>query len=202
MCVVDWSLVADLLGALAGVIAAVVAGWALFKSYPDWLKRQNYQRKSERAEQILASFYECRRSVARVRSPLITGVELAAAEQKLKDDGVQIDEGFPSIVTAQALMTRMYEERAQWQKLNDLIPFAAVNFGEQVETALQETLRVRGEFVAAAQSFPDAEGDFLEGLRRKLFDSDPKDLEDESNQRLKTQEDVLLEHLRKYIEAE
>ena len=199
---IDWGLVADVLGAAAGLIAAVVAAWAALKAYPDWLKRQTYQRKSERAEQILASFYECRRSINSVRSVIQFATEVAEAVQTLKDNGVEIENDNTPLVTAQVQMTRMNKERAVWDKLINVIPFASVNFGEKVEKALEEALRVRQEFVSAASTYPNADGELLTNLRQKLFHNDPDDMEDDFNRRLRESEETLYANLSKYIEAE
>ncbi|MFY0637292.1 hypothetical protein [Maricaulis maris] len=201
MCAVNWGLLADVLGAIAGLITAAVAAWALLKSYPGWLRRQNHLRKSERAEQILASFYECRRSISSVRRPLITGAELAAAEEKLKDEKVPLENGKDQLVTAQAMLTRMHEDRSVWQKLNDLMPFASVNFGDEVDGALKATMKTRAEFIASAKSYSDAQGEFREGVRRRLFGIPQEGQEDQLEVCLKEQEIILFQHLRKYIET-
>lgn len=184
MCVVDWSLVADLLGSLAAVVTAVIAYYAIIVSYPDWKKRQDQIRKSDRAEQVLASFYECRNTLRSVRSPIHSGAEISEAKKNLEERGVEHDGIGSPFVTAQVTLTRVNDVMPQWQKLIDLMPFATVNFHADVNKALEDTLRVRAEVVSAAQRFPDAEAELRESMRRKIFFG-PNDEEDEILRRLK-----------------
>ena len=142
MCLIDWGLTADVLGALAGLIAAGVAFWAAAGAYPDWLKRQNHLRKSERAEQVLASFYVFKRALAAARDPLLRESDITAADKKLKHDGVVTKGIADPRVVGQAYLDRLHFYSDDFKELHGQIPFAEVNFGSDVAKALGEMLSI------------------------------------------------------------
>lgn len=201
MCVIDWGLTADVLGALAGLIAAGVALWAAARAYPDWLRRQNHLRKSERAEEVLTSFYVFKRALAAARDWTLRESDLTAADKKLKNSGVATKDISDPLVVGQAYLDRLHFYSDDFMELHKQIPFAEVNFGSEVSKALGEMLSIHSLLSTQAKFLPKADKTAAVDVRKKLFNSDQADLSDWINKQIKAVEDELKMRLTPFVEV-
>lgn len=179
---VDWAAtgamlqgIGTLVGAVA-VIAAAIIGGTTFKS---WRRQQVAGRKLFQAERILEASYKARRALKFVRGPMIWGHELAAAEEKLKDDpqwGMQLEAKQKRLITAQAYFNRLHRVREEAAALDECLPMARALFGEDLEKAI-ESLRHQFWVVEVdAEAYIDDDGsdqNFTKKIRRALYDIKP-----------------------------
>ena len=127
-----------LLGAAAVIVAAVIGG-STFKS---WRRQEVAGRKLAQAERILEATYKARRALSYVRSWIMFGPELSAAQDELKDNGdwqMQLEPKQKRIVTTQAYFNRLNKTRDEQEALDACLPMARALFGEELEKAIEVT---------------------------------------------------------------
>ena len=142
----DWSATGDMLqgigailGAVAVFTAAIVGGTTLRR----WRQQKLSERRIEQAERILTATYKARRSLSRVRSPMMLPHEFDAAETSLKESGtwdkiVGGEEEHRRYATSQAYYNRLASTRDDQSALEECQPMARALFGEELEKAIEK----------------------------------------------------------------
>lgn len=127
-------------GSIVGAAAIFGAAWFASNTFDNWRKQKLSERRIEQAERILTAAYKARRALRYVRSPMIWGYELDAAEKQLEkqdawssyDDGRQ-----KKFRSAQAYYNRLTEAIEERKALDECLPMGRALFGEDVEAALE-----------------------------------------------------------------
>jgi hypothetical protein len=160
-----------LLGAAAVIVAAIIGG----TSFKSWRRQEVAGRKLAQAERILEATYKARRALGYIRSPMMWGHELKAAEDALKDNDdwkMQLEAKQKRIVTTQAYFNRLNNARDEQSALDACLPMARALFGEALEAAI-ESLRHQFWIVQVdAESYMDDDGsdaNFSKKIRRGLY---------------------------------
>jgi hypothetical protein len=86
---VDWAATGAMLqgeGTLLGAGAVLIAAFVGANTFRSWRKQKVEERRMQQAEHILASAYKARRALKQVRHWLMSGYELGAAQETLKDN--------------------------------------------------------------------------------------------------------------------
>jgi len=164
-----------LLGAAAVIIAAIIGG----TTFRSWRRQEVAGRKLAQAERILEATYKARRALSYVRSPMMWGHELKAAEDSLKDNddwNMQLKAKQKRIVTTQAYFNRLNKTRDEQNALDACLPMARALFGEDLEKAIES---VRHQFWIVhvdAETYMDDDGsdqEFSRKIRRGLYEINP-----------------------------
>jgi hypothetical protein len=164
-----------LLGAAAVIVAAVIGG-STFKS---WRRQQVAGRKLAQAERILEATYKARRSLSYVRSPMMWGHEIKAAEDVLKDNAdwkMQLEAKQKRIVTTQAYFNRLNKTRDEQDALDACLPMARALFGEELEKAIQSLRHQFWIVQVDVESYMDDDGsdpEFTRKIRRGMYEVTP-----------------------------
>ena len=169
-------------GTLIGAGAVIYAAKRGADTYESWRKQKVAERRRDQAERILTAVYKARRSLRFVRSPMIWGHELNAAEIKLKEDPKQWDSQTQArqkrLITAQAYFSRIDRTSGEQQELSECFPMARALFGESLEKALEELHHQFWIVQIDVESYIDDEGgdaDFTKKIRRGMYDVSPRD---------------------------
>ncbi len=166
--------VATLVGAAAVLVAAKMGA----DTFGSWRRQKVTERHIEQAERILTASYKARRALKRIRTPLVDGWEINAAEKELKTSHADEWDALPEAeqrryASAQALLIRFNRSKDEKQALDSCLPMARALFGENLEAAI-ETLAQQFVNVAVYQqaSMNDNGGDpaFEEEVRMGIYD--------------------------------
>lgn len=136
---IDWNATGAMLqgvGALVGTIAVIV-GTILGTNA--WKKQKKTERKAEQAERILTATFNAKRALSYIRSPLIMGNELMAAEMHLKKNGDwdQIAErNRRKAITAQVYYSRLNDTQDAQRLIFECQAMARALFNEKTEKNL------------------------------------------------------------------
>jgi hypothetical protein len=177
---VDWAATGTMIQGL-GTLGGAVAVFAAAKlGLSAWRHQKLAERNRDQAEVILQAAYNARRALGYLRSPLMSGSELAAAEKELNTDQPTwrdsiVEEKQKRLITAQAYYMRANRLLDERTKLADCLPMARALFGEELEKAI-ETLhqQFRIVLIYADEYVDDFNGtnrDFSMEIRRALFAS-------------------------------
>lgn len=178
---IDWAATGAMLqgfGTWAGV-GAVIFGAIIGANA--WKAQKQAERRLEMAERILTATHKGKRALAMVRSPMMWGYELDAAEKKLKEDEAwekQSEGRQKRLRTAQAYYNRLNARRDEVDALDDCLPMARALFSEELEKAIE---RLRHQFWIVqcdVDAYIDDEHgtdeEFTKKIRRGMYDVSPR----------------------------
>jgi hypothetical protein len=162
---------------LAGAIAIVYAAKVGANTFNSWRRQKQEERRMDAAERILTLAYRLRHNLEAIRSPFISGGELAGAEERLKNDDNRLwveleDSRKRRFTSAQVVKLRLAHFSDETNEVWALRPVARAYFGPQIEERLQDLWQCHVEVSAAADSYADTDGgdrDFEIQLRRELY---------------------------------
>jgi hypothetical protein len=179
---IDWAATGAMLqgeGTLVGAAAVIVAAIIGGTSFKAWRRQEVVGRKLAQAERILEATYKARRALSYVRSPMMWGNELKAAEDALKE-GDQWDRTFEPkqkrMVTTQAYFNRLNKTRDEQAALDACLPMARALFGEELEKAIESLHHQFWIVQVDAESYMNDEGedrDFTRKIRRGMYAVSP-----------------------------
>ena len=153
---IDWAATGTMMqgvGTLGGAVAVYAAARMGLSA---WKHQKLAERNRDQAEVILHAAYNARRALGYLRSPWMSGGELAAAEEKLNSSEPKwrnsiVEEKQKRLITAQAYYMRANQLLDDRTKLEDCLPMARALFGER-----RIDLQDHGQ--AAPPPQPDARG--------------------------------------------
>ena len=166
------------LGTLAGVVAVV---WGALYGTRAWKEQKRAERRLEMAERILTATHKGRSALANIRSVMIWGHELTAAEEKLKEDNqwqTLTVSRRERLSKAQAFYNRINRTRDEQIALDDCLPMARALFNEELEQALEQlrhqfwVVQVTVDSYIDDENGPDTE--FTKEIRRAMYDVKPR----------------------------
>ncbi|WP_144243982.1 hypothetical protein [Sphingopyxis sp. MWB1] len=169
--------VATLVGAIA-VLGAAKMGADTFEA---WRRQKVTERHIEQAERILTAAYKARRALKYVRSPLVDGWELAAAEEHFKDNhGADWEnragENQQRLKTVRALQNRLIKTADEWSELNEVLPAARALFGPDLEDAVEKLARQFIDVNIMLEAHMDDRGadpDYTREVKAAIYDVAP-----------------------------
>jgi len=207
----DWAATGAMLqgiGTIGGALAVIGAAWFGASTFKRWRQQKLSERRIEQAERILTATYKVRRQLSYVRSPAMWGNELAAAEEKLKENG-QWEQAVGEneqrkLTTTQAYYTRIFAAKDDRQALDECLPMARALFGEELEQAMDKLNRVFWSVQvmvdANHRDKQHADNDFREKIESAIWEGYPSPEENELDQTIKEQvkaiEDICVPVLR------
>lgn len=173
---VDW--VAT--GAMLQGVGTVVGAGAVFVSAKlgvrTWKDQKRAERRLEIAERVLTATHKAREALAYVRNPLVWGGELAAAEEKLKQDqhwGANLPDRQKRMITAQAHLDRLSKTRDEQTELQECLPMARSLFGIELENAVRKLIKqfwiVRVDAESYVDDEPNHDPEFSKKIRRGMY---------------------------------
>ena len=175
---IDWAATGTMMhgvGTLGGAVAVYAAARMGLSA---WKHQKLAERNRDQAEVILHAAYNARRALGYLRSPWMSGGELAAAEEKVNSSEPKwrnsiVEEKQKRLITAQAYYMRANQLLDDRTKLEDCLPMARALFGEDLENAI-ETLHhqfhiVRTYADAYVDDYNGTDRDFTVKIRRALF---------------------------------
>lgn len=181
MCLIDWAAVGSILqgiGTIAGVCAVI---WGAFFGANAWKEQKRAERRLEMAERILTATHKSRRALSYVRSPLMMGYELSAAEEKLQADETWTNhaEGRRKrLVTAQAYFNRLNNTKEEQLALEECLPMARALFSEELEKAVEKLRHQFWSIQVDVEAYVDDEhgndAEFTKQIRRGMYDVKPR----------------------------
>lgn len=172
----EWTALGSVLsgaGTVIGAVAVIIAAKLGSDTFHDWRQQKLSERRIEQAERILTAAYKVRRALGYVRSPLMEGHELSAAEAHLEkqDFWATTDANRKNrLVSAQGHYNRLNAVRDERRAVEECLPMARALFGEQVENAL-ELLNRQFHMVQIAvdsNSWDGNDREFARSLREDL----------------------------------
>lgn len=132
------------------------------------------------AERILTATHKGRTALAYVRSPMMWGHELSAAEEKLKEDKqweMQTEGRQKRLTTAQAYFTRLNRTKDEQIALDECLPMARALFSEKLEKAIEKLRHQFWIVQVDVESYIDDEhgtdAEFTKKIRRGMYDVSP-----------------------------
>jgi hypothetical protein len=139
---IDWATTGTMMqgvGTLGGAVAVYAAARMGLSA---WKHQKLAERNRDQAEVILHAAYNARRALGYLRSPWMSGGELAAAEEKLNSSEPKwrnsiFEEKQKRLITAQAYYMRANQLLDDRTKLEDCLPMARALFGEDLENAIE-----------------------------------------------------------------
>lgn len=164
-------------GSLAGAAAVAYAAFKAADTVEKWKSRKLTERKFEHAEAVLAATFRVKDALEIMRSPLISGVELKAAEKELEDqDGWanQTEDDRNRFTIAQARIMRIRSTEDDWEALQQTMPLAKALFDQDLEEAIGELHRQRWIFRTYVDAAADDRGedqDWSREIRANLHES-------------------------------
>jgi hypothetical protein len=197
----EWAALGGVLsgvGTVIGALAVIGAAWFASNTFEGWRKQTLSQRRIEQAERILTAAYKARRALGYVRSPLMEGHELQAAEAHLEkqDFWATTDANRKQkLVSTQGYYNRLNAVLDERRAVEECLPMARALFGEQVEQAL-ELMNRQFRMVQIAIDSNSWEGndrEFARSIREDLTSSSGSDRPNKMN--------VLIEEQVKLIEG-
>ena len=182
---IDWPATGAMLqgwGTLLGAGAVIYAAKKGADTFESWKRQKVAERRCDQAERILTATHKARRALRAVRSSMLWGHELHAAEAKLKEDLNQWQaQSLPRqkrLVSAQAYFNRLDRTKTEQQELTECLPMARAIFGEQLERALEELNQQFWIVQIDVESYINDEGQdavFTKKIRRGMYDVDPRE---------------------------
>lgn len=165
------------IGTIAGV-GAVLIGAKI--GAITWKEQKLAERRLEMAERILTATHKGRSALAYVRSPMMWGHELSAAEEKLKEDPqwqMQAEGRRKRLTTAQAYFKRLNRVKDEQMALDECLPMARALFSENLEEAIKNLRHQFWIVQIDVESYIDDENstdtDFTKKIRRGMYDIKP-----------------------------
>lgn len=205
---IEWAALGAVLsgaGTVIGAVAVIGAAWLASNTFEGWRKQTLSQRRIEQAERILTAAYKARRALGYVRSPLMEGHELSAAEAHLEkqDFWATADTNRKKrLMSAQGHYNRLNAVLDERRAVEECLPMARALFGEQVEKAL-ELLNRQFHMVQIAvdsNSWDGNDREFARSLREDLSSAAGTDKPNKMNvlieEQVKLIEDALVPVLR------
>jgi len=192
-------------GSLAGAFAIAYAAVLASNTFDGWRKQKLSERRIEQAERILTAAYKARRALGYVRSPLMEGHELSAAEAHLEkqDFWATVDANRkPKLISAQGYYNRLNSVLDERRAVEECLPMARALFGEQVEQALELLNRQfrMVQIAIDANSWEGNDREFARSVREDLTSSSGSDRPNKMNvlieEQVKLIEDALVPVLR------
>jgi hypothetical protein len=208
---IDWAATGAMLsgiGTVVGGLAVIGAAFIGSHTFKNWKRQKLAERHIEQAERILTVTYKARRGLSRVRSGVMWGHEIGAAEEQLKASGewdkAVSDGERKSLSTAQAYYNRLNATRDDQLALEECQPMARAFFGEELEKALEKlnhqfwTVKVYVDANHNDKSGADA--DFRRKIESTIWEGYPSAEENKVDQTIAAQvkyiEDTLVPVLR------
>lgn len=178
---IDWDATGSMLqgiGTLAGVGAVI---WGAIVAANTWKEQKRAEHRLEMAERILTATHKGQRALAGVRHPFMSGHELNAAEEKLKEDKSWADqfEGRKKrLITAQAFFNRLNYTNEHKSSLYDCLPMARALFSEELEKAIEKLAHqfwiVQVDVEAYVEDEHGTDPEFTNQIRRGMYDTKPR----------------------------
>jgi hypothetical protein len=176
---VDWAATGSMLQGLASLSTIPVLVWAAIKgrqTFEDYSSQKRSEKQIEAAERVLTAAYNARVAIDGVRTPLVEGSEIVAAERQISENGEDLSlvapERLKRAATTQLFYTRLNAISDEINAVWDALPIGLAYFGEEVHEALREVAHQRRVIQVAADSFLDDDGsdkDFSRSIRRDLY---------------------------------
>lgn len=177
---VDWSATGTMLQGIGTVIGGVAVLIGAEKAANTWREQKRAERRMEMAEKIVAATYNGRRALRQIRSPMMMGYELTAAENKLKEDeqfGWQLEDRKKRLITAQAYYNRLNATKNEQLALDECLPMARALFNEELEKAIDTLSHQFWMVQVDVDCYIDDDGksdpEFSKKIRRGMYDVGP-----------------------------
>lgn len=178
---IDWAATGAMLqgiGTWAGV-AAVIIGAIIGANA--WKAQKRAERRLEMAERILTATHKAKRALGSIRSIMIWGHELDAAQKQLEENEKwewETESRKQRLRTGQAMYNRLNARRDEVGALDDCLPMARALFSEELEKAI-ETLRhqfwiVQCDVDAYIDDEHGTDEEFTKKIRRGMYDVSPR----------------------------
>ena len=181
---IDWAATGTMLQGSGTIVGALAVVWAAKKgadTFDSWKRQKIAERKLDQAERILTATYKARQALGFVRSPMMWGNELDAAEEKLKEElekwDAQPDDRQRRLRTAQAHFNRLNRVKEDRNSLFDCLPMARALFGEELENSVESLHRQFWFVEVDVESYIDDRGEdreFTRKIRRGMYDVKPE----------------------------
>lgn len=163
-------------GTLLGVAAVVYAAWRASNTFDAFRRQKQEERRMDAAHTILTFAYKFQQRLVGVRSPGISGFEMADATTRLKDNY----EGYASksereqrqLVVAQVMLTRLHANREIWDAVWEHIPTARALFGEKAEHHPRELWKALVNVQVSAEAYGEdslLDPEFTKSIRKDLY---------------------------------
>lgn len=208
---IDWGDTGSMLSGLGTVGGALAIVLAAKMGFAAWRRQKLAERMRDQAEAVLQAAYAARRELRYLRSPWMSGSELAAAEERLNADNPDwrahvLEEKQKRLITAQAYFTRGDSSREVRTQLRETLPMARALFGEALEQAIESLDHQFHVVLVYAESYVDDyngnDPDFTKQIRHALFmrnkraRGEPDEVSDATESALETIEGTCLPYLR------
>ena len=177
---IDWASTGTMMQGWAGFAQAgaiAFAAWKASDSFKSWRSQKIEDRRITEAERILTVVYRLRRAFSIIRSRIMSGHALAAAEETLKQHGAEfekLDERRRKGMTyTQAIYDRITCYSKEWEEIAAVIPVAAAHFGKETERQLEGLWLQVVVVKAAAESYGEdnfQDADFTKQIRAELWE--------------------------------
>jgi len=175
---IDWAATGTMIQGL-GTFAGALAVFAAAKlGLSAWKHQKLSERNRDQAEVILHAAYSARRALGYRRSPIMSGSEMAAAEDKLdssertwRDNSTEAKQ--KRLVTAQAYYMRAERLLDDRKRVEDCLPMARALFGADLENAIEKLHQqfhiVRTYADAYVDDYNGTDPDLIVKIHRALF---------------------------------
>jgi len=174
---IDWAAVGSMLQGLGTIAGVGAVFWGTQIAAATWKEQKLAERRLEMAERILTATHKARSALLYIRSPMMWGNELNAAEEKLKEDEAWLsqEEGRKKrIITAQAYFNRINRTKDERAALEDCLPMARSLFSHDLEQAIEKLKKQFWIVQVDVESYIDDDGksdpDFTKKIRRGMYD--------------------------------
>jgi hypothetical protein len=163
-------------GTLLGVAAVVYAAWRAGNTFNAFRRQKQEERRMDAAHTLLTFAYKFQQRLLGVRSPGISGFEMTAATNQLKEsyEGYSLKSELEQrqLTVAQVILTRLNADRNLWNEIWEHIPTARALFGEKAEKSLRELWAAFVNVQVSAEAYGEdslTDPEFTKSLRRDLY---------------------------------